>query len=280
MRIMQMIVSGSEIATLNECEMKYVYQFVLSLWPRDNSDAIAMGLAGHMNCQQFFQAIQAGKTKQEALECIVPVAMSSIAFKAASLASKFCSEWNVDSGKPLLVEEKVIVDLEGRIKIGLTPDLVWQFNSGKIIIIDFKFTGRSWSDEASELHYQLPSYKQHLKKIGIIATDLWYVFFNTRENKDNIDKYKIKKFTVTDKEGAEVVRDQIKSLDTLIGFRESPVAWSRSTARRVNKVYTCDYCPFKWPCRLGRKGLEKQEQDALALMFTLNTYGYGEDFDD
>lgn len=274
-----MIVSGSEIATLNSCEMQYYYQFVLGLWPKDESVAISQGKAGHTNCEQFFKAIQLGATKEEALQEMIPVAMDAESLKACSLASKFCEDFNVASGKPLLVEEQKVVPLEGRVKIGLTPDLVWRYNSGKVDLIDFKFSGRAWSQEASEIHYQLPSYRYYLaKNFGIKADKLKYVYFNTKNQ--NEDKYKIHTFTVTDQETEEVVRDQIKSIDRLIEFREAPVAWSRKEAKRINKVFVCDYCPFKFPCRLGRKGLEKKEQQALNLMYTQNTYGYGDDFDD
>lgn len=274
-----MIVSGSEIATLNSCEMKYYYQFVLGLWPKDESVAISQGKAGHTNCQQFFEAIQAGLTKEEALQAMIPVAMDAESLKACSLASKFCQDFNVDSGRPLLVEEQKIVPLEGRVKMGLTPDLVWGYHSGKVDLIDFKFSGRSWSQEASEIHSQLPSYKRHLAKhLGIKADKLKYVYFNTKNQTE--DKYKVHQFEVTDYEAEEVVRDQIKSIDRLIEFRESPVAWSRKEAKRTSHVFVCDYCPFKFPCRLGRKGLEKKEQQALDMMYAHNTYGYGEDFDD
>lgn len=274
-----MIVSGSEIATLNECEMRYVYQFGLGLWPKDDTAAIYQGKCGHTNMQQFFEAIRDEKTKEEALQSMIPVAKDALALKACELASAFCEQWNVESGKVLYCEEQLIAPLEGKVKIGLTPDLVWQFNSGKIVLIDWKFSGRSWSDEASELHYQLPSYKGHLRKhFGINPASLWYVYFNTRNQAEN--KFKYKKFEIEDREADEVIRDQIKSLDRLIDFRENPVAWSRNEARRVNKIFVCDYCPFKFPCRLGRKGKEKTEQRALEAMYTENTYGYGEDFDE
>lgn len=272
-----MIVSGSELATLNECEMRYYFQYVLGLAPRDQTIPIQTGNAGHTNNEQFFRAIQNGATKEEALQAIVPVNNSAHALKAAYLATKFCEKFNVNSGKPILVEEKLIVPFDGKVKKGITPDLVWEYKSGVRKLIDHKFTERSWSDEGAELHHQLPSYQYHLNEnFEYRITGSAYIFFNTRDNAKQL--YRIKPLTISDEEAKNVVEDQKKALDRVIEFRENPVAYTHLAARRVNNVHVCTYCPFRTPCRFDRQG--KDITATLALQYTKNTYGYGEDADD
>lgn len=259
--------------------MRYYYQYVLGIYPRDETIPIQTGNAGHFNLEQFFKAIADGATKEEALEKMIPVNMSPHALKACALATQFCMKFNINSGKPILVEEAFVVPLQGGVKMGLRPDLVWEFNSGKQGLFDAKFTGRSWSDEGAEQHYQLPAYQHYLNtECGYHISTLNYIFFNTRDNAQGEHKFRIKTFTISPEEAATVSNDQIKALDKVLEFRENPASYTRLAAKRINNVHVCTYCPFKMPCRFERKG--KDATGVLAIQYTSNTYGYGEDSND
>jgi hypothetical protein len=259
-----MIVSGSELATFNECEMQHHYKYVKGYNPNSESIAIMTGNFGHDNQEQFFKSIESGKTKEEALNAITPIANNEFGLKAASLSYRFCSDFNVDSGKPVIIEKKMIVPLTEDIDIGFTPDLLWEYNSGEMKLFDWKFTGRTWSEKAAQMHYQLPSYVGHLNRtFGYKITHINYVFFNTKSAEA---KYKIQSFRVNDTEVDSIVDDQIKAADRLGATEPYDVF-------RINHKNICDYCVFQFPCSLERKG--KDATETWKLMFNTKSTGYG-----
>src|SRR3546814_156699 len=119
---------------------------LLDIGQKQESDDITRGKTGHKFMENFFNGLKEGKSIEEAREGMLGDSKSidPLSIHAAMLTQKYASAFK-DTGFPLLVEEVVFHHLSNGITIALLPDLVWQYESGKVMVKDFKFTGRSWS---------------------------------------------------------------------------------------------------------------------------------------
>jgi hypothetical protein len=244
----------------------------MGLSPLSNSDPITLGNIGHSHLEVFFRALMGGADKEEAYKLIQPTGLTQEHLIALNLSKKFASEFRSEDGKPLLVEESVVVPISDEISMGLTADLVWQWRSGEVSIYDWKFTRRSWSQPKVDMHSQLPGYRYYLnRQFDFGISKCKYVFLNTN-NPDN-PWYKTIGPTIDDDECAEVAADQLRAAYRLQHLKNMPVADQRNYVARTLNGGNCEYCPFQVPCRFERKGMDASK--TLAIMFTTeNDYGY------
>lgn len=268
------IFSRSEAATWQICEMMYYFKYIRGYHQRseDMSDPIKLGNIGHTLLQGFFTDIRNGLTKEEALKRIEPLGFTQQDLIALLLVRKFCSEFDTDSGKPIHVDDALIVPVADDLYYGFAPDLVWQYNSGESILYDWKFTRRKWTQAQIDMHQQLPGYKYVLNKFyNANIKHCRYVFFNTTsENKISWSYGNTSPDMI---ESKNVLDNLIKIAYRMKERKYLPVIEAEELSELAVDGKACAYCPYEFPCKLRRKG--QPFEKSLQLMFTTETdYGY------
>lgn len=265
------IVSFSEIAKYQECEMEYYFQFGLGLTSNNHGTAINIGNYGHLVMEKFYRALKAGKSKEQAIEAMgePEEGFNSQWGRAYAVALKYIHSMD-RKGAPLSIEERFIAPVSSSLdlKIGFTPDLVWQKDgSGVIEVEDYKFIGRMWSDNKLSRYEQLNLYILFLRELGWDIKRAQLRLFN-----HSTLKIRTKVYEPSEEHLNSLRRNFIREAVKIMNFKTTPVKEQKDVASRTFNYMVCDRCKFVYPCNLLRDG--KDVTKTLANMYTENKYGY------
>lgn len=272
------VISYSEVTIHQQCTQRYYYHFGLGLKPIEQSAAISTGVDGHKMLERYYKGLRSGKSQESALSSMhnSEERMTGEKLKAWMLANAYAKDFN-SKGQPLMVEEPIVYapkeSLElgvlglNQLKVGFTPDLVWETKAGHIQVEDYKFVGRAWSKSKLRHYRQLNLYIAFLQELGYKVTEGVLRFFNTTTNQSSSYSFKpsaaeLKLLKI------DFVREALKIRE----FRTQPVAEMAEQATRTLNYSICSYCPFNYPCSLEAKGLSAAR--TFATQYTENDYGY------
>ena len=187
-----MIISNSDIVSMNKCEYRWYYERYKNLMPIDGYPSVMSdGTFGHKLMEEAFTILMNGGTFEEAAQAAGQIAMTGAPseMKLYKHVLAFV-QYAIDQGwKPVEIEEKGNHPINSNIEFGFTPDLVIEFTKGpwrgQQAVIDYKFTGQYWTDREISTSQQVPKYI-HYKNLrdGTSIRRGAVVMLNTRANND------------------------------------------------------------------------------------------------
>lgn len=211
-------VSNSQIMDWQKCQKRFYFSQILKLRPKELPVAMSKGLGGHSLFETFFKAMQLGHSYEECISACDSVLVELARTNPAGLdvyrhvlafgGFAFQQAWSIEH-----VEEIMMWEIgEGKTFV-FTPDLVYRATTGplkgKLIMLDFKFTGQYWTENELAVYQQLPKYSAYYKKVHNEPIRAAYVvMLNTRATAGatgeklylmkpiNLDKTKLANITI------------------------------------------------------------------------------------
>lgn len=275
-------VSYSEIAKYDNCQRAYYYNFILGLQPQEMSEALSTGVKGHQLLQNFYNLMQKGVEKTEALKITTLSAKNLInggplpdmaLMTAWMLVEQYIK--NTDfKAKPVLVENRFLFPVSqltddpalAEVQIGFTPDVVFERSGGFVDVEDAKFIGRAWSKSKIDGFQQAKLYQILLNRMGYKVGRSGVRFFNTKTYKITEDFKPLEKA-----EEGVILRDFLSGIRQMLSYREGSSELLTSARRTLNNN-NCQYCPFTYPCTLEAKG--KDASKVFNALFVKRDYDY------
>jgi hypothetical protein len=279
-----MIVSYSEIAKRDVCARQYYYRYVLDLQPITDTIPLATGKKGHRFLQTFYTLLAQGKTVEEAKAIVMQQAVGMInknglpdaaLLNAWTLTENYMLAYKISSSESILVENRFLVPASRfsddpifkGVEIGFTPDLVTKRMGGFCDVEDAKFVGKAWSEAKLDQYQQLRLYEIFLKEMGYNISRTILRFFNTATGKIVEHKY-----VTTPVERRIILDDFLVAVKNTVLFRQQSAEDILKQSRRTLDTNTCQFCQFKFPCSLERKG--QDASNTLATEYVKSDYNY------
>lgn len=162
----------------------------------------------------------------------------------------------------------------------MTPDTVLEgtkatHNKGNLIVVDYKFTGKWWSEAKRRLYRQLPVYRYFLKeREGMRAYRALLMQLNTRKNRaETADLIQPRWIEPNDHKDQRFYEETVQLMHKYAERKLMPMAEWAATATRTINTENCDYCPFKEDlCPQLLEG--SSVQNTLKAFYKKNDYGY------
>jgi len=281
---MTIVVSYSEIAKRDVCARQYYYRYILDLQPLTETVPIATGKKGHKLLQTFYTLLSQGKTVEESIKIVEAQAVGMIKAKmvtdgsllnAWTLVHNYMLAYKLTKSESVIVENRFQVPASRfsddpvfkDVMIGFTPDLVTQRMGGFCDIEDAKFVGKAWSDAKLDQYQQLRLYEIFLKEMGYNISRTILRFFNTATG--NIVEHK---YATTAFERRVIIDDFLVAVKSAVLFKRQSPEDILKQSRRTLDTNTCQFCQFKFPCSLERKGHDAS--NTLKTEYTKSDYNY------
>lgn len=276
-----MIVSNSQIMSLQTCEMRFYYEHNDTLRPKEFPINVARGIFGHELAEAFFKKMQAGGTYEECVDAVNPVLLKGMSdpelLKAYRLVIAF-GAWVFE--QPFTVVE---VETNHMWKINgdtyaYTPDLIFEWNSGpkkgRRFIVDFKFTGQYWNENELNAFQQLPKYMIYYNKENPDnkVTNCALAMLNTRAAQGARGEalFLFKWLNINKKKLEEVERENEIMIKRVAHVKNT---YKPEDYMRTVNTFSCKMCFFAKPCTMALQGQDTSR--VLEALFEHNTYFEG-----
>ncbi len=285
--ISNITVSYSEVTRMDVCAKQYYYRYILGLQPLNETIPIATGKKGHKFLQTFYTLLSQGKTIEEAIKVVEKQALEMMTtqsmldgslLKAWTLVKNYMDSYKLSKSESVIVEGRFQVPASrfsddpvfNGVMIGFTPDLVTQRMGGFCDIEDAKFVGKAWSDAKLDQYQQLRLYEIFLKEMGYNISRTILRFFNTaKDGKGSITEHKY----VTNPAERKIILDEfLVAVKRVVEFKRQPLPIIIAQSRRTLDTNTCQFCQFKFPCSLERKG--QSAENTLRTEYIKSDYDY------
>lgn len=284
---MTFVVSYSEVSKRDGCARQYYYRYILGLQPVTETIPIATGKKGHKLLQTFYTLLQQGKTIDEAWVIMnkqatemlknTSLANAGTVMNAWTLVDNYMKSYKITKSESLLVENRFQVPASRfsndpifeDVMIGFTPDLVTQRMGGFCDVEDAKFVGKAWGDAKLDQYQQLKLYEIFLKEMGYNISRTILRFFNTTTGSIVEHKYTMDKV-----ERDNILNDFMIAVADTVRFKNLPVEEIKRLSRRTLNTNDCQFCLFKFPCSLERKG--KSATVTLQTDYVKSEYDYNQ----
>jgi len=282
------IISYSEVFKWDTCPRQYWYRFGLGLRPQNESGAIDTGVKGHKLLQHFYNLLELGHSKDEAVRLTQQEASKMVKAEAISEIGSLLKAWtlvdnyirgNDFNSKAVLVENRFLIPIEKiapedlidlydlqNVQIGFTPDVVFEHTGGFCEVEDAKFVGRAWSKSKLNRFQQSKLYQIFLNRMGYNVTRSSVRFFNVTTG-----LVKPQDYTLSSAEEENLISDFTRAVGEVFEYRRSPESSKQYTRRTMNYT-TCQFCAFEFPCTLEAEG--KDASKTLKHEYTKSDYDY------
>lgn len=282
------IASYSELFKWDTCPRQWWYQFGLSLRPVVQSAAIDTGLKGHKLLQNFYTFLQNGESKEHALKLTQQSATALIRSHSVAEVGPLLKSWTlVDNfirdtefvNKAVIVENRFLIPITSivplavaaaygveEVKIGFTPDVVFEKMGGFCEVEDAKFVGRAWTKSKINRFQQSKLYQIFLKRMGYNVSRSSIRFFNVTTG-----LIKVQNFILSEKEEETIIHDFLRAVSEVTAFKKLPLEVQQN-ARRTTNYTACQFCSFEFVCTLEAEG--KDASKTLKAEFVRSTYDY------
>lgn len=281
-----MIISNSQIMSLQICERRFYFEHNHTLRPVEYPINVERGIFGHEMMEAFFTKMKEGGTYEECVDAVNPVLMSGMGnielLKAYRLVIAF--------GAWLFNQDYRIVECEvnhkypvGDNEYAYTPDLILEWSKGpkrgRRVIIDFKFTGQYWNDYELDAFQQLPKYMIYYNKENPDnkVTNCAVAMLNTRasEGARGEQLFLFKWLNISKKKLQRIEHENEAMLKRVQHVKET---YGPDDYMRTVSTFACKMCFFAKPCTMELAGQDISR--VLETMYKPNTYfedNYGSD---
>jgi len=283
-------ISNSEVGTWLMCRNSYRYQFDMSLQPIRHSDPLSRGILGHDAIAAFYTVI--GQTGDIVL---AQAASDEVLQRALTDTVTYAMEIVMDVRKILnvyyvMVQGDIpnwdIIEVETKHDLPLNPNydmpmrldaLVRDKRTGKIILVDHKFTYDFWTEDDLALHPQFPKYIGALRNKGYSVDHCILNQLRTRKLK-NPGTDDLLRRTEQRPSLAKIRRflqEHIVSAEEIVHYRSQPPEVRARLATRVANKMICRSCSVKNLCIAELDG--STIEYLVQTDYKKRTYGYNDD---
>jgi hypothetical protein len=261
------------------------------LEPKQYSDGLYRGIAGHSGQEFFWKAIQEGSTIEDAatvglravseyalkpnpkydiLEDLTTRILPRYFFEVAS--ELINSGWRVKA-----VEKTYRLEIEDLV-YPFKPDLILSSPTNENFVWDHKFLYNFYTARQVDLMPQIPKYVGALRSLGFPVAGGKYNILRWRPVRDlSINaNFRTLDGNTSDAKIAHTFMQQVKHMRKIQHYKTIPNEEWRAEVH-LNRVLTtmiCDKCPFHELCAQEIEG--QNTRVLVAANFSPNTYGYSE----
>jgi hypothetical protein len=244
---------------------------------KTKGQAISRGILGHLALAHFYELIQEGIPRDDAMGD----ALNKMHIEAYAKQDSFdmglvmnlvmlLKEYNTyyareDAEWEVLAVEKTFQDKT----LPFTPDLIKRHRvTGEIRVVDHKFLYNFYDARVMNIAPQLPKYMQSLMNLG------YTVDSNMLRHRDNAhQKFQREKIRVPQKRRETFHIEHLKTAQQIIDLKKLPLAeWEARVVRNAN-MWSCKTCPFLDLCQTDLDGLNGRDL-LVSEFYETNTYGY------
>ena len=284
-------ISNSEVTTWLACRRMYWFAFFRNLAPKKLSRPLTRGTIGHDVFSKYVEFRLQGFAHTPALngafkylsDTYMGVADLDIVLEVKFLITRYMDthkgwpEWEL-----LGTEERLDLRLSEELNMTIRYDLlVKDRKTGRIYIVDFKFTYDFWYQRDHDLNGQMPKYIAVMRANGHDIYGGYIEEIRTRplgKEKASVQKNLWRRTTYMPSK--TMMRSMLKQ--HISSAMEIEEYWSGDDAFRdaksipvLNKHGACKYCNFASVCNSWNDGGDVETM--LSLDYEPNTYGYNEE---
>lgn len=271
-----MKISQSEVSTYLACEKKHQFAFLNKLEPKQQSEGITKGNAGHAFFEQF---LKSGGDFDSA----VVKAIESDPYSASTLVPRL-KHWEehvfpkLGWKRYVLIEETVnldvayLADINVQLVFPFTADVLIENTKNEMVLVDHKFLADPYSDETVAVAKQLPLYIGAMRASGYPVK---YAMYNIVRTRANATEWCLqKKVTPDDLQITTQFNDQVVMMERIARAKIKAEEAGKAEAIRTSDPLICKWCPFAVPCKQGMSGTGKVDPLTIKMNFQRNSYGY------
>jgi hypothetical protein len=283
-------ISNSEAGTWNTCKAQYRYSFDLALEPIKHSAPLSRGILGHDAIAAYYLAIQRGATPGEAalearkvlsaamadsatydMEIVMDVDRILNAYFQNNMAD--LAYWEI-----IEVETKHLLPITDQFDMPMRLDLmVRDRRTGKLILIDHKYTYDFWTEDDLALNVQFPKYLGALRNEGYEIDHTILNQIRTRHLKapgaDDLVRRSIQR--PSNAKIRRALKEHIITSQEITDYRNLPDEIRPEVATRVFNKMVCRGCFVKSLCMAEFDGSDIEY--IAQNNYKTRTYGYNND---
>ena len=281
-------ISNSEVTSWLFCTQQYWYGFMLNIEPKWLNDPLTIGNIGHNALQAYADARLEGMNHEQALKAIedtywVPLLnerperidrimqVKEILIRYHNYR-KGWPEWEI-----LGAEQRHDMPITEEFSLPMRYDLlVREVTSGKIYLVDYKFTYDFWKPEDHELNVQFPKYISILTANGMKVDGAYLEEIRYRSMKDMTFEKHFKRtfYSPSNASRRNSLLQHIKASKQIVKFHAmTPEEQEEEVVGLYNKFY-CKGCHFKDLCISKLNGGDITY--TIQTRFVDRSYGYEE----
>lgn len=279
-----MIISNSDIQSFQKCEMRFFYERILELRPRNYPPAMEVGTFGHKMMEEGFTVILNGGTYEEAVEAVSKLLLDQMQHPERMAVFRhviaFIAWFQEQPWRVVGIEEKGNFKIDDDKEFGFTPDLIIEWTAGplkgQLEILDYKFTGQAWTDAEIDMSQQLPKYLIYKNKrdgTNIHRCGIVQLFTRAAQEKKGSQLFLVKHKVPSKHRLQEIERENEILMDRVRPHFENP---DQSKLMHTVDAKQCKMCWFASDlCPMDMDG--KDTTNVKARNYIKNDYGYNKD---
>lgn len=291
------LVSSSEVATWQTCQMRWFINYYLHLVPKQLSDGLFKGIVGHEALSIYYNSLFIGNdlaTAEDQVDEFFAEEMekNNRLRKTGYISSKMASERIVLISKMndvltnyfknyglkdhidydiVEVEYKHVTEDGFAMRLDL---LMRNRKTGALELWDHKFVTDFYSDWQLDFNSQLPKYMKVV--INHREEDIAYGILNEIRTREVAEGWQVERprieyneeIATLHHESHIIYSDEIRAHYDMDKF----TCLEKVRRRRTKSDMVCKYCPFKRPCHANLRGEKMGE--ILKQEFEESGYGY------
>lgn len=284
------VISNSEVTTFLGCKRKHFFAFELGLEPKDQDKALLRGTIGHEILSKVAQAIkdQTAKPLKVVLDEALQDAMHQgwpidLVLEVSVLVTdylkhvKWWADWEI-----LGTEDELHIPLTEQVHGGMRYDLlIRERATGRVYVVDFKFTYDFWSPHDHEINGQMPKYITFLQLSGHhidggLLEEIRTRKLSAQSQNDPSALWKRTAYHPTKARKRTMLRHHVAASLEIAAHRALPLQERFNRSLPVlDKYGSCKFCSFKDLCTSAIEGAELNELGtAIRELYQHNTYLY------
>lgn len=283
------VVSNSEVTTFLGCMRKHFFAFEMGLEPVNTNKALERGTIGHEILSKVAQAIKDGTHKplnvvlDEALQSAMQNYPLELVLEVSVLVTNYLNRVNWWADWEILgTEDELHIPLNEQVHGGMRYDLlIRERATGRVYVVDFKFTYDFWSPHDHEINGQMPKYITFMRILGYVIDGGLLEEIRTRKlsaksQNDPSALWRRTAYHPTKARTRTMLRHHVAVSLRIADHRALPLQERFDRSLPVlDKYGSCQFCDFASLCTSAIEGAALDELGpAIRENYKHNTYLY------
>lgn len=282
-------ISNSEVTSWLSCRMQYYFAHYRNLEPKQTAMPLYRGTVGHEGFQRYAEARIDGKSHEDALKFsqqvflrevkaeplfIETILQTKMIYDKYMAYHKGWPEWRL-----LSVEQRFDLKLNDKVNMTIRYDsMVEDVATGKILIVDYKYTYDFWTTINHALNGQMPKYISVMNANGIrvdggVLEELRTRKLSAKNSNDPKMLWHRSAYFPSNAKKINTMRQHIAAGIEITRYWEmDDEEREANTIPTLNKHGACKTCNFAELCATKLDGGDFEY--AIELGYKENTYGY------
>lgn len=286
-------ISNSEVTAFLRCKQQYVFAHVRNLEPIKMGEALERGNIGHEAHQRYIEARLDNADHDKAMRFASEVFTNALRPDNMEMTLHIKGIFDRYMGFHQGWPQWKLHEPEQRFDLRLTDDInmtirydakMEEIATGRMLIVDWKFTYDFWTPDDHALNGQMPKYISVMNANGVKIHGGALEEIRTRKlSKENQSNPKMAwrrtPYFPSNAKKINMMRQHVAASLEIDKFRNlDPVEQEAATIPVLDKYGACKFCNFKEPCAQKLDGGDIEY--TLQTAFKQNTYGYNDDLED